>query len=225
MFRFFKEFAKGLWKENPTLVLVLGTCPTLAVTSNAINGMSMGLATTFVLTLSNIAISCIAGIVPKKIRIPVYIMVIATFVSVVEMLMHAYAPAAICESLGIFIPLIVVNCIVLGRAEAFAAKNNPLLSAADGLGMGIGFTLALGVMGGIREFLTSGSLFGVKLITGWTTDFLLPCSATGAFIVFGCLLAAKNALNLHRAVKKGELYIPPAGMDCRHCHICDLNKE
>ena len=225
MLQLWKDFIKGLWKENPILVLLLGTCPTLAVTSNAVNGMSMGLATTFVLICSNVVISCIASAVPKKIRIPVYIVVIATFVTVVDMLMRAYAPPALCASLGIFIPLIVVNCIVLGRAEAFASKNNPLRSAADGLGMGLGFTLALTFLGGVREFLSTGSLFDVKVITGWTTDFLLPSSAPGAFILLGVILAGMNYLNIRRAVKRSELYVPPQGMDCRHCRICDLGKD
>lgn len=214
------DFYKGLWKENPTLVLLLGMCPTLAVTSNAVNGASMGFATTFVLICSNFVISIIRDIVPNKIRIPVYIIVIATFVTIIELLMSAYAPPAICASLGIFIPLIVVNCIVLGRAEAFASKNNPVRSIFDGLGMGLGFTLSLACLGGVREFLSSGSLFGVKIITCWTTDFLLPSGAPGAFIILGTLLAAMNYLNMRKAIKEGKVYIPPAGMDCRHCKIC-----
>ncbi len=222
MLQFFKDLIKGIWKENPTFVLVLGMCPTLAVTSNAINGASMGLATAFVLMCSNVVISLISGIVPNKIRIPVYIVVIATFVTIVDMLLQAYAPPAICASLGIFIPLIVVNCIVLGRAEAFAAGHNAFLSAADGLGMGLGFTLALTVIGGIREFLSTGSLFDIKIITAWTTDFLLPSSAPGAFIILGCLMAAMNYMNIKKSQKSGKVYVPPQGMDCRHCNICDL---
>jgi len=160
----FKEFIKGLWKENPVLVLLLGMCPTLAVTSNATNGLGMGLATLFVLIGSNTVISIIRNIVPKKVRIPCYIVVIATFVTVVDMLMQAYAPPALNTALGIFIPLIVVNCIVLGRAEAFASKNTISKSIADGLGMGIGFTLALVALGGTREFLSAGSLLNIKLL-------------------------------------------------------------
>lgn len=222
MAQLFKDFIKGIWKENPSLVLLLGMCPTLAVTSNAINGASMGLATTFVLICSNMVISLISNIVPNKIRIPVYIVVIATFVTIIEMLMKAYAPPALCASLGIFIPLIVVNCIVLGRAEAFASKNNVIRSIADGLGMGLGFTLALAFLGGLREFLSSGSLFDVKIITSWTTDFLLPSSAPGAFIILGVLLAGMNYLNIRKSIKSGKVYVPPQGMDCRHCNICDL---
>jgi electron transport complex protein RnfE len=219
-----KDFTKGLWKENPVLVLLLGMCPTLAVTTNAKNGLGMGVATTCVLLGSNIVISIIRGIVPKKIRIPVYIVVIATFVTVVDLLMKAYAPPALNKALGIFIPLIVVNCIVLGRAEAFASKNNPLRSAFDGLGMGLGFTLALMVLGGTREFLATGSLFEVKIITAWTVDFMLPTGAPGAFIILGCFLAGMNWLNQRMAVRRGEVYIPPQGLGCRHCNLCDLGK-
>ena len=219
------DFTKGIWKENPVLVLLLGTCPTLALTYCAVNGFGMGVATTFVLAGSNLVISLIAGIVPKKIRIPVYIVVIATFVTVIDMLMKAYAPQSLYQALGIFIPLIVVNCIVLGRAEAFASKNGPVRSILDGLGMGLGFTLALTMLGVIREFLTSGSVFEVKVITAWSTDFLLPSAAPGAFIIVGCILAAKNYCNRRKAIREGRLYVPPAGMDCHHCRICFTSKE
>ena len=169
---------------------------------------------------SNLVISLIAGIVPKKVRIPVYIVVIATFVTIVDLLMKAYAPPALYTALGIFIPLIVVNCIVLGRAEAFASKNGPLSSVLDGLGMGLGFTLTLTMLGAAREFLSSGSVFEVKLITAWTTDFLLPSAAPGAFILVGVILALKNYASYRKAVKAGRLYVPPKGLDCRHCNIC-----
>ena len=215
------DFTKGIWKENPVLVLLLGTCPTLALTNSAVNGFGMGVATTFVLAGSNLVISLIAGIVPKKIRI----VVIATFVTVIDMLMKAYAPQSLYQALGIFIPLIVVNCIVLGRAEAFASKNGPVRSILDGLGMGLGFTLALTMLGVIREFLTSGSVFEVKVITAWSTDFLLPSAAPGAFIIVGCILAAKNYCNRRKAIREGRLYVPPAGMDCHHCRICFTSKE
>ena len=218
-------FTKGIWKENPVLVLLLGTCPTLALTTSASNGLGMGLATTGVLLGSNFVISCIAGIVPKKIRIPVYIVVIATFVTVVDLLLQAYAPAALYAALGIFIPLIVVNCIVLGRAEAFASKNDPFRSILDGLGMGLGFTLTLTMLGTIREFFSSGSVFGVKVITCWTTDFLLPSSAPGAFIIVGTILALRNYFKSRAAVKAGKLYVPPAGLDCRHCNICNIKDD
>jgi len=222
---FLHDFAKGIWKENPVLVLLLGTCPTLAVTSNAGNGFGMGIATTCVLSCSNPVISLIAGITPQKIRIPVYIVVIATFVTVVHLLMQAYAPPALCESLGIFIPLIVVNCIVLGRAEAFAAKNGPFRSMLDGIGMGLGFTLTLTMLGMIREFLSSGSVFEIKLIPAWETSFLLPAAAPGAFIIVGSILAAKNYFSRRAAIRAGRLYLPPQGMDCHHCGICRIDRD
>ncbi|MBR7119318.1 MAG: electron transport complex subunit E [Lentisphaeria bacterium] len=216
---------RGIWKENPVFVLLLGTCPTLALTSCATNGIGMGLATTFVLIGSNFVVSCISSIVPKKIRIPVYIVVIATFVTVVDLLMQAYAPASLYEALGIFIPLIVVNCIVLGRAEAFASKNTPIQSIFDAIGMGLGFTVALTLLGSIREFIGTGSVFGVKIITCWTTDFLLPGAAPGAFIIVGAILGLKSYINRRAAIKAGKLYIPPAGLDCRNCRICSIEEE
>lgn len=221
----FKDFSKGIWKENPVLVLLLGTCPTLAVTSNAVNGLGMGIATTCVLIGSNAVISISKGLIPAKIRIPVYIVIIATFVSIIDMCMQAYAPTTLYNALGIFIPLIVVNCIVLGRAEAFASKNGAIGSIADALGMGLGFTLTLVLLGGTREFLTSGSLFDVKVITVWKEDFLLPNSAAGAFIIMGCFLAIKNFFNIRKAVKRGEVYIPPQGLSCRNCRICRIGDD
>lgn len=219
-----KEFTKGLWKENPVLVLLLGMCPTLAVTSSATNGLGMGVATMCVLMGSNIVVSAIRKIVPKKIRIPVYIVIIATFVTIVDLLMQAYAPTALYDALGIFIPLIVVNCIVLGRAEAFASKNGIGKSILDGLGMGLGFTLALVALGASREFLGSGSLFEVKMIPGWTTDFMLPTSAPGAFIILGLFLAGMNAMNMRKAKGKGQSF-RPATLDCSSCNICDMGEE
>ena len=219
-----KEFTKGLWKENPVLVLLLGMCPTLAVTSSATNGLGMGVATMCVLMGSNIVVSAIRNIVPKKIRIPVYIVIIATFVTIVDLLMQAYAATALYDALGIFIPLIVVNCIVLGRAEAFASKNGIGKSILDGLGMGLGFTLALVALGGTREFLASGSLFEIKLIPGWTTDFMLMTSAPGAFIILGLFLAGMNALNMRKAKKEGNFY-KPTGLDCNSCNICDMTEK
>lgn len=219
------NLTRGIWKENPVFVLLLGTCPTLALTSCATNGIGMGLATTFVLIGSNFVVSCISSFVPKKIRIPVYIVVIATFVTVVDLLMQAYAPASLYEALGIFIPLIVVNCIVLGRAEAFASKNNPFQAILDAIGMGLGFTVALTLLGGIREFIGTGSVFGVKLITCWTTDFLLAGAAPGAFIIVGAILGLKSYFNRRAAVKAGKLYIPPAGLDCRNCRICSISED
>ena len=201
------EFTKGLWKENPVLVLLLGMCPTLAVTSSATNGLGMGLATMCVLLCSNVVISLIRKIVPKKIRIPVYIVVIATFVTIVDLEMQAYAPRSLYDALGIFIPLIVVNCIVLGRAEAFASKNGIVKSIFDALGMGLGFTLAL---------------VAIKMIPSWSLDFMLMTSAPGAFIILGIFLAGMNALNMRKARKEGKTYTPP-GLDCRQCNICDIS--
>lgn len=181
-----KTLLNGIFKENPTFALVLGMCPTLATTTSAINGMSMGLATTFVLICSNVVISMLKNLIPDKVRIPAFIVVIATFVTIVEMLMKAYTPA-IYDVLGLFIPLIVVNCIVLGRAEAFAAKNSVGLSALDGIGMGLGFTLSLTVIGILRELLGTGTCFGMHLIPD-NYGMLLFVLAPGAFIVLGLLM-------------------------------------
>ncbi|MDD3079650.1 MAG: electron transport complex subunit E [Paludibacter sp.] len=185
-------FLNGIIKENPTFVLILGMCPTLATTTSAINGLSMGLATTFVLLGSNVVISLLKNIIPDKVRIPAFIVVIATFVSVVEMSMQAYLPA-LYESLGLFIPLIVVNCIVLGRAEAFAAKNNVLRSALDGLGMGLGFSMALTLLGAARELLGTGKIFGLNIFPD-KYGMLLFVLAPGAFIALGYLIAIVNKL-------------------------------
>ncbi len=186
-----QNITKGFIKENPTLVLLLGMCPTLGVSTSAINGMGMGLATAFVLVLSNVAISSVKNFIPDKVRIPAYIVIIASFVTVVDLSMAAYVQD-LHEKLGIFIPLIVVNCIVLGRAEAFAAKNNVLSSALDGLGMGLGFTMSLTALGIIRELLGNLSFFGVKLAeTDGILLFILP---PGAFIALGFLIAFVNRL-------------------------------
>ncbi|MBO7283985.1 MAG: electron transport complex subunit E [Bacteroidales bacterium] len=176
---------KGILKENPTFVLVLGMCPTLGTTTSAINGLGMGLATTFVLILSNMAISLIAGLIPNKVRIPSYIVVIASFVTILQLLMQAFMPS-LYETLGLFIPLIVVNCIVLGRAEAFANKNSVGDSALDGLGIGLGFTASLTIIGLVREILGSLSLFGWKFAEG--DGILAFVLAPGAFIVLGYLM-------------------------------------
>ncbi len=182
----------GILRENPVFALVLGMCPTLATTTSAINGMSMGLATTFVLICSNVVISLLKNLIPDKVRIPAFIVVIATFVTMVQLLMQAYVPP-VYDKLGLFIPLIVVNCIVLGRAEAFAAKNTVGLSALDGLGMGLGFTLALTLIGAVRELLGTGSLFGMNLYSE-TYGMLIFVLAPGAFIVLGYLMALVQKL-------------------------------
>ena len=185
-----QTFTKGLVKENPILVLLLGCCPTLATTTSAINGMSMGLATTFVLIMSNLVISLLKGFIPDKVRIPCFIVVIASFVTIVQLVMQAYVPD-IYETLGLFIPLIVVNCIVLGRAEAFASKNPVWPSILDGTGMGLGFTFALTILGCIRELLGSGTMFGLRILPE-TANILLFILPPGAFICLGFLIAIVN---------------------------------
>ncbi len=182
-----KTLTNGIIKENPTFGLVLGMCPTLATTTSAVNGMSMGLATLFVLVCSNVVISLLKNVIPDKVRIPAFIVVIATFVSILQLVMQAYVPA-IYATLGIFIPLIVVNCIVLGRAEAFACKNSIGLSALDGIGMGLGFTLSLTVIGAIRELLGTGCVFGQHIFSD-TYGALIFVLAPGAFICLGFVMA------------------------------------
>ena len=183
-----KVFSNGLLKENPSLRLVLGTCPTLAVTTLAVNGLGMGLAATFVLVCSNIAISALRKIIPDKVRLPAYITVIATLVTVLQMLVKAFVPA-LDSALGIFLPLIVVNCIILGRAEMFASKNSIGLSALDGLGMGLGFTGTLVVMGSVREVLGAGTLFGIQVMPAAVDPMTVFITPPGGFFVFGCLMA------------------------------------
>lgn len=188
----------GIVKENPTFVLTLGMCPTLATTTSAINGLSMGLATMAVLICTNTVIALIKDITPDKVRIPVFIVVIAAFVTILQMLMSAYAPDSINQSLGIFIPLIVVNCIVLGRAESFACKHTPAESMMDGLGIGLGFTLALTLLGMVREVLGAGSIFGFQLLPE-TTNLLLFVLPPGAFITLGFLVAIFNRVRANNA--------------------------
>ena len=188
----FKVLMNGIVKENPTFVLLLGMCPTLGTTASAINGMGMGLATMFVLICSNVVISLIKNLVPDMVRIPIFVVVIASFVTLLQMVMQAYVPA-LYATLGLFIPLIVVNCILLGRAEAFAAKNNPLSSFFDGLGMGLGFTIALTLLGGVREFLGTGKLFNIAIMPE-DYGMLIFVLAPGAFIVLGYLIAIVNRL-------------------------------
>ena len=206
----------GIIKENPVLVLVLGTCPTLATTTSAINGLGMGVAATAVLVFSNLLISLLKSIIPDKVRIPCYIVVIAGLVTVVQMLVQAYAND-LYNALGVFLPLIVVNCIILGRAEMFASKNNPIDSVLDGLGMGMGFTLALFMMGAIRELLGSGSIFGVSVLS---TPIAIFGVAPGGFIVFGCLVALVNKITSGKAIKKKEF----SCADCPVASICGQSK-
>ena len=190
---YIKILNNGIVKENPIFVLLLGMCPTLATTTSAMNGMSMGLATMAVLICTNFVISCIKSITPDKVRIPVFVVVIASFVTILQMIIKAYLPD-IDKSLGIFIPLIVVNCIILGRAEAYACKNTPLASVFDGIGIGIGFTMALTLLGAVREIFGAGSCFGITLMPE-STNILLFVLPPGAFISLGFLIAIMNRLN------------------------------
>ena len=207
-------FTAGIIKENPVLRLVLGTCPTLAVTTMAMNGLGMGAAATVVLVGSNLVISLLRKVIPDKIHIPAYITIIAGFVTLIQMFVKAFAPA-LDASLGIYLPLIVVNCIILGRAESFASKNGPLASVLDGLGMGIGFTITLILMGGIRELIGNGTIFGLVVNSGSVIPpmliFILP---PGGFFVFGMLVALANKI----AVKKGK---EPAKLGCGGCPMHD----
>jgi Na+-translocating ferredoxin:NAD+ oxidoreductase subunit E len=188
-----KNFTKGFIKDNPVFILLLGLCPALGVTTSAFNGLGMGLATTFVLLGSNTVVSIIKNIIPNKVRIPSFIVVIASFVTIVQLTMEAYMPDLF-DSLGLFIPLIVVNCLVMGRAEAFASKNNIGSSIVDALGMGLGFTLALTMLGGVREILGAYSIFGIQLIPGVTDGMLVFVLAPGAFIGMGYLIILFNFL-------------------------------
>ncbi|MBR5010861.1 MAG: electron transport complex subunit E [Clostridia bacterium] len=188
-----KIFLNGVITENPTFRLVLGTCPTMAVTTSALNGLGMGAAATFVLIGSNTVISLLRKFIPDRVRIPAFIVVICTFVTMIQLIMQAYLPS-LYAALGIFIPLIVVNCIILARAEAFASKNPVLDSAVDGLGMGVGFTLALTLIGAVRELLGNGSIFGVNILGASYQPMLLAVLASGGFLTFGLMLGVFNAI-------------------------------
>ncbi|MCR5151178.1 MAG: electron transport complex subunit E [Clostridiales bacterium] len=228
----YQEFSKGIIKENPVLRLVLGTCPTLATTVSVTNSLGMGIAATIVLICSNIVISALRKIIPSKIRIPAYIVVIASFVTIVQMLVKAFVPA-LNDALGVYLPLIVVNCIILGRAEAFAGKNPVIASAVDGLGMGIGFTFALLIMSTIREVIGSGSfldgidsltkVFGVTSFTGFHDILSQPVGilvmAPGGFLVFGFVMALANKIAQGKGEKKAELSGCSA---CPMAHACSL---
>lgn len=210
-------FTNGLIKENPTLRLVLGTCPTLAVTTAAVNGIGMGLSATVVLICSNLAISLLRNVIPDKVRIPAFITIIAGFVSVVQMLVKAFLPA-VDKALGIYLPLIVVNCIILARAEMFASKNPPLASVLDGAGMGIGFTAVLTLMGAIRELLGAGSLFSLPVTSRFLSPMIIFLLPPGGFFVFGMLVALSNAV----AKKSGKKPAEHLGCDsCPSKAICE----
>lgn len=181
----------GIFKENPVFVQIMGMCPTLAVTTSALNGLAMGLATTAVLIMSNLFISILKGIIPSKVRIPAYIVVIASFVTIIQFLLEAYLPS-LNNALGIFIPLIVVNCLILARAEGFASKNNPIASIFDGIGMGLGFTLGLFVLGSIRELIGTGGIFGIEIWARFIPDTIIFILPPGAFLTLGFILAFLN---------------------------------
>ena len=216
-----KEFTKGILAENPTLRLVLGTCPTLATTTSVTSALGMGLAASVVLVCSNIVISALRKVIPDKVRIPAYVVVIASFVTIVQMLVKAFAPE-LDEQLGVYLPLIVVNCIILGRAEAFASKNPVLASAVDGLGMGVGFTAALFLMGAVREILGAGSFAGISLPFLSSNPMLIFILPPGGFFVFGVLMATVNRIAESRGKPRAEL------RGCEACPMaasCKLNKR
>ena len=206
----------GIVKENPTFVQMLGMCPTLAVTTSAINGAGMGLATTVILTMSNLVISLLRKVIPDKVRIPAYIVVIASFVTIVQFIMQAYVPS-LYESLGIFIPLIVVNCIILGRAESYASKNSVVPSIFDGIGMGLGFTLGLTVIGVIRELLGSGTVFNFQILPVSFEPISIFVFAPGAFLVLAFIIAFINKMNIIKAKKAGEEPELCTLADCANC--------
>ena len=207
MSKVIKTIKNGLFDENPTFRLVLGTCPTLAVTTAAFNGVGMGLAVTFVLIFSNLFVSLLRNVIPERVRIPAFIVIIATFSTVVDLLLQAFIPS-LSESLGIFIPLIVVNCIILARAEAMAYKNGPLLAMADGLGCGLGFTVAITLIAIVREVLGAGTFFGIDITMGVYEPMAIMLKAPGGFIVFGVMIAAVTAISSFRNRKKKEVVEP-----------------
>ena len=214
----------GIIKENPVLVLILGTCPTLAVTTLAVNGVGMGLAATFVLVCSNIVISLLKNVIPDKVRIPCYIVIIAGFVTILSSLMEAFLPD-LYASLGLFLQLIVVNCIILGRAEMFASKHGVLASALDGIGMGLGFTLALLIMGSIREILGAGSWFGIPLTVNLFSPISIFILAPGGFLVYGLVIAAVNKLTKGKAIKKKEFGCSGCAGGCNGCSGCEKGEN
>ncbi|MDD3184108.1 MAG: electron transport complex subunit E [Anaerostipes sp.] len=205
----------GVIKENPTFVLMLGMCPTLAVTTSAINGAGMGLSTTAVLMFSNLIISALRNFIPDRVRIPGYIVVIASLVTVVQFLLQGYLPE-INDALGLYIPLIVVNCIILGRAESFASKNGPVVSFFDGLGMGLGFTCALTIIGAFRELLGAGQIFGMTVMPSSYEPITIFILAPGAFFVLACLVAIQNKVRSKKPKKAGETNVTSCG-DCSTC--------
>ena len=226
MNKYIERLYNGIIKENPVLILMLGMCPTLAVSTRAANGIGMGLSTMAVLILSNLVISLLRKVIPNEVRLPAYIVIVASLVTVTELLIEAYLPA-LYDELGIYIPLIVVNCIVLGRAEAYANKHEPFLSVFDGIGMGIGFTLALALIASVREIVGAGSLtvwgdIAIKHIH--SNSVVLAILPAGGFITLGLLLALINHLGSVWARRHGEPPPLPINLDCRHCTMCPNGK-
>jgi len=214
MNKYLAQLYNGIIKENPTFVLILGMCPTLAVTSSLFNGAGMGLSTTVVLIMSNVVISLLRKIIPNGVRVPAFIVIVASFVTILQFMLEAYLPS-VNDALGIYIPLIVVNCIILGRAEAFASKNGVLLSMFDGIGMGLGFTIALSILGGFREIIGAGTILGID-IPGWDgiTIFVM---APGAFFVLACLVAIQNQIRINNGKKPRKT----CADGCAGCSGCD----
>lgn len=225
MNKYTERIYNGIWKENPLFVLVLGTCPTLAVTTSAMNGAGMGLSTTAVLIFSNFIIALMRHIIPDKLRLPAEIVIVASLVTIVDMLMEGFTPA-LYSSLGIYIPLIVVNCIILGRAESFAMKNGPVISLFDGLGMGLGFTVALVLIGAVRELIGAGQIFGFQIMPSFYTPCSIFIMAPGAFLVFACLTALQNKLKMPCATN-GEGLAKEDGCtgNCMTCGMAHGKKD
>ena len=223
MNKYLERLYNGVVKENPTLILMLGMCPTLAVSTRALNGIGMGLSTTAVLILSNIVISLLRKAIPDQVRLPAYIVVVASLVTVTELLIEAYLPS-LYDALGIYIPLIVVNCIILGRAEAYASKNPPLLSAFDGLGIGLGFTIALALAGALRELLGNGTLFGAQVLPESIPPIGIFIQPPGAFLVIALIIAIMNAIGIKTRQRK--LVESDCDGNCALCaQVCDKKEE
>ncbi len=223
MSRMWSEFAKGLWDQLPPFRLVLGLCPVLAVTKTAYNGLGMGVAVIFVLTLSNVIISLVRNVIPAKVRIACYIVITATLVVAVELLMQAYA-YPLYQQLGIFVPLIVVNCLILGRAEAFASRNPVRFALVDGLGMGLGFALSLTFLGSVREVFGDGTWFGMEVFWSSFKPFAFMVEAPGAFVCLGLVLAGMNAFNRWQARRKGLPAESAAQLFCSSCGMCETRR-
>ena len=213
----------GVWRNNAVLVQLLGLCPALAVTTNMTNGLGMGIASTFVLVGSNFVVACLRGIIPVRVRIPSFIVVIATFVTIVKLTLEGYFPS-LYDALGIYIPLIVVNCMILSRAEIFASKNGIFMSIIDAIAVGLGFTFALAALGGVREFIGHGTILQMEVIPGWHS-FMLMTFPPGAFLVLGFFLAGIKALEMRRAKREQKSVNVPEDFHCAHCQVCDLSKE